>query len=92
MSNLIPEPMSREQFVEVLTDVLERVRAGDSYEGNIEYHWPAVDGPPPLGWGKWPTERCDFWVTGVYRIGNLDGQGSMRIIGSIPQMEVRNGG
>lgn len=89
MSNLIPAPMTRDQLVAVLTDILEHVKSGDSFEGNIEYLMPdefAVEnGDPPAGWGKWPTTDCEFWVTGAYRVGNLWGQGGMAMVGEVPR-------
>jgi hypothetical protein len=85
MSNLIPEAMDRAQLAALLRDMAERVEAGDSFEGNLQYlmpddpdEWP--DGLPD----GFPDPTADFWVTGGYRIGNLQGQGGFRMIG-VPQ-------
>lgn len=79
MSNLIPEPMTADQFVAVLEDVLDRVRTGDSFEGNLQYLMPIPDDGQP----DFPAEIA-FLVSGSYRVGNSQGQGGMRMIGSIP--------
>jgi hypothetical protein len=83
MSNLIPEGMDRQELAAVLREMADLVEAGDSFEGNIEYLMPddISDGPPPPGW---PSSDAEFWVTATYRIGNLQGQGGMRMIGNIP--------
>lgn len=74
MSNLIPRRMSYAELADLLDDMARRVRAGDSYEGNIEYVIPLED-----------TEGLDMVeVRGTYRIGNLMGQGGMRMIGDVP--------
>jgi len=83
VSNLIPVAMSKEQLVNLLEDITRRVQAGDSYEGNLQYEMPIEDGQADVVPG-WPTADCDFWVTGTYRIGNLQGQGGMRMIGEAP--------
>lgn len=51
----------------------DRIEAGDSFEGNIEY--TCISGND-LG----PDE---FEVMGVYRYGNSEGQGSVRLIGNV---------
>lgn len=82
MSNLVPQAMSKDEFAAVLRDILERVEAGDSYEGNIEYLMPGEDDYPS------PADippGVDFMVRGVYRVGNLMGQGGTRMIGTVPQ-------
>lgn len=53
----------------ILRDMADRIEAGDSFEGNITY--------------SCMNESCgpdEFEVDAVYRIGNTDGQGGMRII------------
>lgn len=84
MSNLIPIPMNGDELASVLNDIAMRVVTGDSFEGNIEYMIPIAEGDPPKGWGQWPSTDCQFWVTGVYRTGNREGQGGMRMIGKVP--------
>ena len=74
-------------YVEVaalLRDMSERVALGDSFEGSIEYSMPDVPEwaqrgePKPDGW-----RDPDVLVRAVYRIGNTQGQGGVRIVGSI---------
>jgi hypothetical protein len=36
------------------------------------------DGVEPLGEGK------DFWVRAVFRVGNSEGQGGVRMVGEVP--------
>lgn len=64
-------PMDAEQLLAVLDDMRARVAAGDSFEGSIEYLMP---GPLEIDTDK------DFAVMASYRIGNLDGQGGVRLI------------
>jgi hypothetical protein len=70
--------MTYENLADVLQDMADRVRAGDSWEGHIEYWVPmeddaAADDPPD------PNLVA---VTAVYRVGNLQGQGGMRMFGA----------
>lgn len=82
MSGLIPVGMSHDELADLLLDMSERVRSGDSYEGSIEYLLPDPDVIPD-GTG-WPSPDVDAWVHGVYRRGNLAGQGGIRMIGTVP--------
>lgn len=99
--SLPPVAMSTAELLEVLGDVVARVRAHDSMDGSLEYH---VEGPPCpecsrpdddsgvlldprqdcpvcVGWGDLQLpEGKDFWVSGLYRVGNAEGQGGMRLI------------
>lgn len=81
MSYLVPQPMDRGQLHAALLDMAERVLSGDSFEGNIEYLIPDEHGVS--GEYGLPTD-AEFWVRGVYRIGNLQGQGGSRMIGTVP--------
>jgi len=80
MSNLVPVPMSQEDLVETLTDILDRVKMGDSYEGSIEYMlpWHTALGDP-----KNDPPDVAYRVRGAYRLGNTQGQGGMRLIGRV---------
>lgn len=73
MSNLVPVTMSYAELADVLTDMAERARSGDSYEGTISYMMPEDGGGPDA-----------VEVTASYRVGNQMGQGGMRMIGEIP--------
>ena len=76
MSNLIPVKMSAAELVAVLLDIASRVVQGDSFEGNIEYTIPEeFDAAHP--------DQVE--VRGTYRFGNLEGQGGVRMIGTVPQ-------
>jgi hypothetical protein len=72
MSGMRPVPMSQETFVAILEDITAHVQAGDSFEGFIEYLMPES-----------VEEGKDFAVRASYRIGNLQGQGGMRMIGEL---------
>lgn len=69
-------PMTRDQLVQVLEDMLDVVRDGDSFEGSIEYLMPE-----PEDFDK----GVEFRVMAAYRVGNSMGQGGMRLIrGDLP--------
>ena len=63
-----PKRMGPEQLAAVLLDMSVRVEQGDSYDGSISYKTDYEGGEPGFG------------VVAAYRVGNLMGQGSMRII------------
>lgn len=65
-----PAPASTSELVRTLLDVVSRVHAGDSWEGTITYCMPTDE--PEL-------EGADFGLVARYRIGNLDGQGGLRV-------------
>jgi hypothetical protein len=83
MTGLIPVGMDREKLADLLLDMSKRVREGDSLEGHLEYLVP--DQHSVLDSTGWPSPDVDAWVTGAYRIGNLQGQGGMRLIGTVPR-------
>ena len=60
--------MSRSELLSLLDDIRERVAAGDSFEGKLQYLL-GTDADKP------------FEVSALYRIGNRLGQGSTRLIG-----------
>jgi hypothetical protein len=62
--------MTKGELVLILHDMLERVKADDSYGGFIEYD--SLDDVP---------NGFDFFVRAGYRVGNLQGQGGMRVFG-----------
>jgi hypothetical protein len=61
------QTMTREELVALLDDIRDRVAAGDSLEGKLQYSLA------PLGQG--------YEVGALYRIGQLLGQGSTTIVG-----------
>ena len=68
-----PVPVSRESLLAVLDDIRHHVAHGDSFEGSLEYLMPEPGDPPEV----------EFRLRAAYRIGNLQGQGGMRMIGSL---------
>lgn len=62
------QPMSREELVSLLDDIRDRVAAGDSFEGRLQYLL-SNDADKP------------FEVAALYRVDNLLGQGSTRMVG-----------
>lgn len=63
--------MTSEELVLVLRDMAERVEKNDSFEGSIEYTLPDI-----------LDAQDGFRVRASYRVGNLNGQGSMRMVGT----------
>ena len=61
--------ISQADFVALLDEIRTAVAAGDSWEGRISYS--AMDADLQAG---------EFRVEGAYRIGNLHGQGGVRLI------------
>lgn len=83
MSNL-PIPSTYAEVAVVLRDMAEHVAQGDSFEGSIEYgipdvpEWEQRGETEPEGY-----EQPEVMLRCVYRIGNLMGQGGVRIIGTM---------
>lgn len=71
-TKLVPVPMSRNELVAVLEDILAHVKSGDSFEGFLNYLIPGMEAM---------EQGVEFVVEARYRIGNLQGQGGMRIYG-----------
>jgi hypothetical protein len=71
-----PEPMTKAQLLEVIDDIRMRVEAGDSYEGFLNYLMPYDDDMEII-------DGADFVVEARYRVGNLQGQGGMRMVGKL---------
>lgn len=66
----VPINISHDELVGILEDILTRVRAGDSFEGHITWSLPVAEDAEPRS----------FDVITAYRIGNLQGQGGMRML------------
>ncbi|MEU0665711.1 hypothetical protein ABZ508_26495 [Streptomyces lavendulocolor] len=62
--------MSREELLSLLDDIRDRVAAGDSFEGHIQYLIPDRPAEHP------------FDVAAMYRVGNLLGQGGCVLVGA----------
>jgi len=62
--------MSRDQLLQLLDDVRQRVASGDSLEGNIRYLLAQ------------PGAEHPYDVDGMYRVGNSMGQGGCILIGA----------
>ena len=65
------QPMTRHELLALLDDIRNRVEVGDSFEGFLNYLMPDDDVAPDV----------EFMVEARYRVGNLQGQGGMRMIG-----------
>lgn len=89
MQNM-PVWMSHGHLVATLEDILDHVRAGDSFEGSIEYLLPDPDNPdevpPEFRDGKDGYFEPGVMVRASYRIGNLQGQGGLRMIGQMHEV------
>jgi hypothetical protein len=81
VSNLIPIGIDREALAHLLEEMAQVIREGDSFEGNFEYTMPEQLPEDFKNRDRWPSEDAEFWVRGVYRIGNINGQGGVRMIG-----------
>lgn len=81
----VPVWMDTDDLVSVLAEIMARAVMGDSLEGFFEYEMPDPDGKPQ----SWPDEKWarGFMVRARYRIGNLQGQGGMRVIGSMQEVQ-----
>jgi len=66
-----PAPATVEQLLDVLEDVRAAVAEGDSFEGFVAWSMPDPDEPELAG--------ADFGLVARYRIGNLQGQGGLRV-------------
>lgn len=60
--------MGREELLALIDDIRERVAAGDSFEGKLQYLLGADADRP-------------FEVAALYRTGNRLGQGGTRLVG-----------
>ncbi len=66
-----PLVVERRELSAILRDMADKIDAGDSWEGHLEYsYWDEENG----------AGRDQFSVMGTYRIGNLDGQGGVRLL------------
>jgi hypothetical protein len=81
MSGNLPVPATYEALAAVLRQIADLVERGDSFEGSIEYTIPLPEDayPPPAT----DDEQPDVMVRAAFRIGNSQGQGGMRIYGTL---------
>lgn len=77
MSGNQPVPSTYVEVAAILRDMAERVEAGDSFEGSIEYVMPWPDE------NMEPVSDAEVMVQASYRIGNSMGQGGLRLIGTM---------
>lgn len=73
----LPEPMTHEQLAELLQEIADRVRVGDSFEGSVEYLMPMSEDNAPSG--TYAMVRAGF------RVGNRNGQGGFVLVGRQPE-------
>lgn len=69
--------MNEEQLRALFVQQTESIVSGDSMEGNLQYEFRHRDASGEPVWE----------VTGAVRIGNLEGQGGMRIFEPTPASE-----
>lgn len=62
----IPLVLTKGQFLEVLTDLMDWIREDDSMGGRLAYEWGPVPGT--------------YNVVGVLQMGNSQGQGAIRML------------
>ncbi len=65
------EPMSKEELLSIIDEMGDRVGAGDSFEGFLNYLLPFPD----------DDDSIHFRVEVRFRVGNSEGQGGMKMIG-----------
>ena len=73
-----PELMTYPALADLLEAIAALVRAGDSWEGFVEYLIPAEHTHDGDG-----DHALTVDVRARYRIGNLDGQGGYRFVGEL---------
>jgi hypothetical protein len=71
-----PRALPHGALLALLDDITARVRSGDSFEGTITWSIPEDPDADPQS----------FDVTASYRIGNMQGQGGMRVIGEFREL------
>lgn len=69
MGDMAPERMTYDQLADVLEAVAQWIRAGASWEGWLAYNMD--------------LDSAAVLVRGMFRIGNLQDQGDMRVIGTL---------
>jgi hypothetical protein len=74
---MVPKNISQDELIAILTDMLESVRSGDSFEGYIEYAMPDPGQDPH-----------SFNVLANYRVGNSMGQGGVKLLGEWAMVRV----
>lgn len=74
-------PVTHDELVKVLEDVLQRVKEWDSFEGFINYLMP-ITFDEELD-KKYQEDGIYAILEARYRIGNSMGQGGMRMIGKM---------
>jgi len=71
--------LAKADLLVVLRDMAERVEADDSFEGSVE--WTCID-PETVSDDLEPGE---FMVRAFWRVGNSEGQGGARIVGTVEE-------
>ena len=67
-----PAVVTPSQLATILRDMAHCVENLDCWEGSIEFHYGEDE--------FFGVQDGEFGVLGIYRIGNLQGQGGMRLI------------
>lgn len=72
----VPVPVDKASLLSVLDDIRAHVEADDSFEGSFEYTMPFDEDMEIV-------PDADFMLRAAYRVGNSQGQGGMRMVGTI---------
>lgn len=79
-----PVWISRNDLVDLLTEIRDAAAIGDSLEGSFEYLLPDPgECPKGTGMSKWVA---GFMVRASYRVGNLLGEGAIRMVGEMKEV------
>ena len=70
-----PVILNRGQLIDVVTDILNGINSGDTLEGSVEFLMN-LDGDSEPRWN----------VQASYRVGNLNGQGGLRLVGEVEDL------
>jgi hypothetical protein len=78
-----PLPCGREAIEQVLGEMLAGVKSGDTLEGTVSFNVIV----PEMGFPAEVVAEYPFEMVARYRVGNLQGQGGLRTVGSIERMD-----
>lgn len=73
----MPIALTRDELATVLADMLKGVESGDTCEGSIQFLAPSPTMGEPID--------ADYMVMASYRTGNLNGQGGLRLLGTLTE-------
>lgn len=80
-----PIKVSRNELVGILKAITASIEARDSFEGSITYScMDGIFGPNTEDVDPLTLERDEFFIGGVYRVGNSLGQGGVNFLWEVP--------